>query len=122
MTSVSSVDNLSVTTTNPPQRFAVRHPRRYMVWLMPTFLVVAVIWVPLTWWGGNIIDRSIGSAIFFFVFSFGWLALMGAVWARNAGAMTDPAKNVVELGDDGLTLTVASMKSYHMRFSDVVSA
>lgn len=87
-------------------------PHRWLVkYGFPVFLLLFVLWTPLTWFHGNITSRSTGSAIYFFTFLLGGAAIMFVAYFRFAGAIDDPSKNFVEVSADGLRIEVAGSRT-----------
>jgi hypothetical protein len=110
-------------TTGKYERFTLYNPQRVMARLLLPSLGFAAVWVPIVWLGGNIIDRNVGTGVFFFGVSYGWIVVLFFVWRKTARNMLDPGKNYVELRDDHLLLTFGGLRRpLRIQYTNVAAA
>jgi uncharacterized membrane protein YdbT with pleckstrin-like domain len=103
------------------ERYPLKPFGRAFVWVFGTLTVVFTAWVPLTWMHGNIINRSLGGAIYFF----GVFAIFLVVWVLSIAASYrrshDPDKNFVEIRGTELVVKRAFARNTSIALSRIKS-
>jgi len=101
--------------------FELANPFRKWIGMAFGFTVLFIAWIPIVWFGGNITNRSIGGAIYFF----GVCAAFTAFWIWNLNnlrrGVRDPEQNKVVLTGHDMTVSLAAKKDVTISYANIRS-